>query len=237
MRIAVLDSAPQQRTLIVETLRAAGSSCTPLTQIEPLLTGGPGDEIDLLIHHWHGPIEAQQHLSELSRRWPTLPILLVIGNSLPSTLAELLVPGRDDYLVKPLRRGELLFRVSVLIGRVAPDKRQTPTLQFGSYTFEPQRGLAWRNGNPVTLTQKEGKLALLLFRNLGRPLSRATIHEAVWPKAAELNSRSLDTHISRVRNKLALRPENGYRLAPVYSYGYQLEGLEVPEQNPVTPGV
>ncbi|MFN5354833.1 MAG: helix-turn-helix domain-containing protein, partial [Burkholderiaceae bacterium] len=89
----------------------------------------------------------------------------------------------------------------------------------------------------IVLTRKEFLLALLFFRHLGRPLSRATIHEAVWPKVAELNSRSLDTHISRVRSKLALRPENGYRLAPVYSYGYQLEGLEFPAQNALDPKV
>lgn len=237
MRIAVFDSDPQQGTLIVETLRAAGYSCTLLTQRELLSMSGPGHEIDLMIHHWHGPIEPQLHLSELSRCWPTLPMLLVFGGTPPAALAELLEQGRTDYLIKPLRRGELLLRVSVLMARVAPDKLRTRTLHFGNYTFEPQRGLAWRDGNPVALTQKEGKLALLLFRNLGRPLSRATIHEAVWPKVAELNSRTLDTHISRVRSKLALRPENGYRLAPVYSYGYQLDGLEFPEQNPVTPGV
>ncbi len=81
------------------------------------------------------------------------------------------------------------------------------------------------HGKTVDLTQKEFDLALLFFRHLGRPLSRAFIHETVWSRDAELVSRTMDTHVSRVRNKLALRPENGYRLAPVYSYGYRLEQL------------
>jgi DNA-binding response OmpR family regulator len=81
------------------------------------------------------------------------------------------------------------------------------------------------NGQSVELTQKEFDLALLFFRNIGRPLSRAYIREAVWASDAEIASRTMDTHVSRVRSKLLLRPENGFRLAPVYSYGYRLEQL------------
>jgi DNA-binding response OmpR family regulator len=81
------------------------------------------------------------------------------------------------------------------------------------------------DGQSIEVTHKEFALALLLFRHLGRPLSRAYIMEAVWSDDAGLSSRTLDTHISRVRSKLRLRPEQGFRLAPVYSYGYQLEQL------------
>jgi DNA-binding response OmpR family regulator len=80
-------------------------------------------------------------------------------------------------------------------------------------------------GRSVTLTQKEFELALLFFRHLGRPLSRAYIHETVWSRDAELSSRTLDTHVSRVRNKLDLRPAAGFRLVPVYSFGYRLEQI------------
>jgi DNA-binding response OmpR family regulator len=81
------------------------------------------------------------------------------------------------------------------------------------------------NGTQVDLTQKEFDLALLFFRNLGRPLSRAYILEAVWARDIEIPSRTMDTHVSRIRTKLQLRPDNGFRLAPVYSYGYRLEQI------------
>ncbi|MEG0884449.1 MAG: winged helix-turn-helix domain-containing protein, partial [Janthinobacterium sp.] len=98
-------------------------------------------------------------------------------------------------------------------------------LQFGHYTFETRPDRLLRDGEVLDVTHKEFALALLFFRNLGRPLSRAYIHEAVWQRDTALPSRTMDTHVSRVRNKLQLKPEHGYRLVPVYSYGYRLEKL------------
>ena len=77
----------------------------------------------------------------------------------------------------------------------------------------------------VVLKQKEFDLAVFLFRNIGRLLSRKHLLEAVWGIEAEISSRSLDTHISRLRGKLGLMPENGYRLSAVYSVGYRLEAV------------
>ena len=82
-------------------------------------------------------------------------------------------------------------------------------------------------GVSVTLTQKEFDLALLLFRNLSRPLSRTRIREAVWRQDMDIQSRTLDTHVSQVRAKLVLRPRNGYRIVPIYSYGYRLETVKL----------
>jgi DNA-binding response OmpR family regulator len=79
------------------------------------------------------------------------------------------------------------------------------------------------SGEDIVLPQKEFAVALLLFRHVGRLVSRGHLFEAVWGRGAELSSRTVDTHVSRVRSKLRLRPENGYRLVPVYGYGYRLE--------------
>ena len=130
-------------------------------------------------------------------------------------------------MIKPIRRSELAVRVQALLRRAYPSQNATEEIRFGHYAFETRSGQLRFDGAPIALTQKEFDLALLFFRNLDRPLSRATILEAVWPRNIEIPSRTMDTHVSRVRSKLQLRPENGFRLAPVYSYGYRLEQVSL----------
>ena len=236
MRITIIDSDPKQRARMTEVLRSAHHSCTSLTSLEKLVSDTAAD-VDLVVYHWSPRSAAQRQLVTLRQARPKLPILLVTGRSPDHALSKLLADPGTDYLVKPLRSQELALRVALLLARFAPQQAPSQPLRFGRYTLDPHCSQAWHDDNPITLTRKEFLLALLFFRHLGRPLSRATIHEAVWPKEAEFNSRSLDTHVSRVRTKFGLLPEHGYRLAPVYGYGYQLESLEFPAQNTLDPQV
>ena len=73
---------------------------------------------------------------------------------------------------------------------------------------------------------REYELALFMFRNAGRLLSRAHLREAVWGQGPDASSRSLDTHISRLRTKLDLRPRNGFLLSAIYGLGYRLEAID-----------
>jgi DNA-binding response OmpR family regulator len=154
-----------------------------------------------------------------------IPVLLLANHAQQDLLHELLQAGADDYLIKPLRRSDLNTRVDLLLRRCYPQQTAGEIIAIGAYRFDQRSGRASLEGLDIVLTQKEFELALLLLRNQDRPLSRAYIQEQIWGAEPELPTRTMDTHISRVRNKLQLRPERGYRLAPVYGYGYQLEQL------------
>jgi DNA-binding response OmpR family regulator len=79
-----------------------------------------------------------------------------------------------------------------------------------------------RCGRVVSLTSKDFDLSVFFLRNVGRLLSRQEIRESVWGSGADLTSRTLDTHVSRVRRRLALTADNGWCLAAVYGFGYRL---------------
>jgi DNA-binding response OmpR family regulator len=76
------------------------------------------------------------------------------------------------------------------------------------------------------MTQKEFDLSLFLFRNQGRVLSRRHILESVWGQNPDLNTRTVDTHISRLRSKLGLNAQHAWKLSAIYQHGYRLERVE-----------
>ena len=227
MRIAVLDNDRSQADLICQVLTGAGHLCQVFDGGKELLGALRKDSVDLLILDWNvADLTGAEIVRRAKEQLPAnTPMMFMTGNSGEDDIVAGIGAGADDYMIKPLRRGELLARVQALLRRAYPSQNGAEQLQFGQYVFETRPGRLLRDGAVIDVTHKEFYLALLFFRNIGRPLSRAYIHEAVWIRETAVPSRTMDTHVSRVRNKLQLRPENGFRLVPVYSYGYRLEKM------------
>ena len=227
MRIAVLDNDRGQADLICQVLTGAGHACQPFINGKDLLTALRKDSVEMLILDWHvGDMPGAEVVRRAKEKLTAqTPIMFLTGNSGEDDIVAGIGAGADDYMIKPLRRGELLARVQASLRRAYPSQNGAEQLQFGQYVFETRPGRLLMDGAVIDVTHNEFYLALLFFRNIGRPLSRAYIHEAVWIRESAVPSRTMDTHVSRVRNKLQLRPENGFRLVPVYSYGYRLEKM------------
>lgn len=222
MRIAILDKDRVQTELICQILHAT-HQCRHFDSGKALLDHVSHDGCELIV--LGEPVTDMSGLEVMQTLHDALPVLLMVERTDEDAIAAALAAGASDYIIKPIRRGELLTRVRILLKRNYPEQSVVEPIRFGPYLFDTRFALLTMAGKPLKVTQKEFELALLFFRNLGRPLSRAYILEAIWPRNAEVPSRTMDTHVSRVRSKLGLRPENGFRLTPVYSYGYQLEQL------------
>ncbi|WP_211453341.1 response regulator transcription factor [Collimonas antrihumi] len=227
MRIAVLDDDPSQTDLVCQVLTSSGHVCHPFQSGKEILNQLRRESYDMLVLDWQVPdLSGPEVLRWVREKLPkTIPVLFITSRSGEDDIVEGLAAGADDYMIKPIRRSELVARVQALLRRAYPIQNSSEQIVFNDYLFETRSGRLTLAGKPIEITQKEFDLALLFFRNLGRPLSRAYILEAVWSRDVDIPSRTMDTHVSRVRSKLQLRPENGYRLAPVYSYGYRLEQL------------
>lgn len=235
MRIAVLDNDSTQAELVCGTLRAAGHICQPFFNARDLLQHLRRESFEMLILDWQiTDISAVEVLRQSRDKLPTsMPVLFMTSRSGEDDIIAGMAAGANDYMIKPIRRSELVARVQALLRRSYPATHNvTEQIRIASYVFEPRNSRILLKEGEILVTQKEFDLALLFFRNIGRPLSRAFINEVVWSREVDIPSRTMDTHVSRVRNKLHLKPENGFRLAPVYSYGYRLEQI-----TPVEPGV
>ncbi|HWZ47596.1 MAG TPA: response regulator transcription factor [Herbaspirillum sp.] len=234
LRIAILNNDAGQLALLSGALQAyrcdGFRSPAELLQFQQSLPAADQTDLFLLdLHTLQGHADAMATLLATARA-AKAPVLLSATHSEAAALESALTAGADDYVLKPLRRNEVLLRVQILLKRAHPEYRNAQQIRFAQYVFETPSHRITHAGVDIDVTQKEFELALLLFGNLGRPLSRAYIQDAIWsrsdqPDQSDLPSRTLDTHISRVRNKLQLKPEQGFRLTPVYGYGYQLEQI------------
>jgi DNA-binding response OmpR family regulator len=228
MRIAALDDEVSQLELIRHTMNGIDHECHVYTEGKALLRDLRLQSFDLLILDWtlpdiSGPSVVKWVREELASR---IPILFVTNRRDEADMVAGLTAGADDFMVKPIRVPELEARVRALLRRAYPSQHEVE-LHFGPYHFFPQSRTLQVDGQTVELKHREYELALFLFQNLGRLLSREHLREAVWGRGPEEPSRSLDTHISRLRTKLSLRPANGFLLSAVYGLGYRLETVEV----------
>lgn len=227
MRITILDNDAAQGEQLTSWLSAPANELHRLDCMDAMLLRLRRGDIDLMVVHWPTATDVQRLKDAIDQRSPVVPLLLVTERSKVDAQTSLLNHPAVDYLLKPLRQADLVTRVSVLKKRFhAASAKPEDCHAFGSYLFDMHTAQVSLSGEVIRMTEKEFRLALLLFRHMGKPLSRAFILESVWPENAEFSSRSMDTHVSRVRTKLGLQPARGFRLAPVYSYGYRLEQIK-----------
>jgi DNA-binding response OmpR family regulator len=227
MKIAILDVDASEAKSICDVLSSVGHDCDPVTSSAELLQRLHDQPYDALVMGLPRP-EEERDLVKVIRKQVSaaMPILVITGSALEDDIIATLDGGANDYMFRPTRRRDLITRVLVLLRRAYPSQADAEKLEIGPYIFEPRRGRLIAMGKPVDVTRKEFDLALLFLRNLGRPLSRTLIVETVWAGNPLEISRTMDTHVSRVRNKLGLIPERGYRLSPVYGYGYRLDEIK-----------
>lgn len=227
MRIAALDDDLLQLEFYTRALTAIGHACHTYASGSEFMHHLRRETFDLLIVDWELPDACGPEIVTWAREQlgPQIPILFVTHRQQESDVVQGLACGADDYLGKPVGVAELVARLHALERRAYPQTQSQPVLTFGRYHFTPQTRALTVDGQSVELKAREYDLALFLFRHLGRLLSRDHLRDAVWGQSAEVISRSLDTHVSRLRQQLDLCPDNGYVISAVYGIGYRLEAV------------
>lgn len=153
-----------------------------------------------------------------------VPVIFVTQKATEEDVAKILTLGADDYITKPIRYKEMIARINAVARRTNPHIDEE-VIDLVPYRIDSTSREVSIDGEQVKLTEKEFKLVQFLFRNVGRLLSRDHILSAVWGYDLGMNTRTVDTHMSRIRKKLEIAPEKGWRLSSIYHQGYRLEHM------------
>ena len=225
--IGCLEDDPEQTALLRLWLESAGYRCAVFGGAGEFRKRLGSEAADLLLLDWNLPDATGLEVLDWIRHSPNsdLPVVFLTARGEESDIVEALLAGADDYVVKPPKQAELLARVgAVLRRRVGAAESDTQTaLSLPPYSVDPQRRRISVDGNEIELTQREYELACYLIRRQGRIVSRDALLENIWNLGPSVSTRTVDTHVSRLRKKLQLSGEHGWRLTAIYQHGYRLE--------------
>lgn len=226
--IGVIDDDPVNAALLEAMLTRAGYTGLTFASAADFRRRSNPDSVDLILLDWDMPGESGLEFLRTMREQDriTTPVIFVTHYDRDEQIALGLNSGADDYLTKPVAAGVLMARIESVRRRLNPKEdglEHWPPFEFNI----PQR-LLRIEGQPRRTTNREFELMLFLFRRHGRILGRESLLKHVWRLNSKVETRSIDTHVSRLRKSFGLDGSSGWRLESVYQKGYCLK--QAPEQ-------
>jgi two-component system phosphate regulon response regulator PhoB len=204
-RILVVDDEPDAVELVAFNLRQAGWDVATATDGADALGKARSLIPALIVLDIMLPEMDGLEVCKSLRRDPAtaaIPIILLTARAGEIDRVLGLELGADDYLVKPFSPRELVLRIRNLLQRRNPDSARRERLVFGGLTLDRPRHLVTWNGQPIDLTATEFRLLTVLAERAGRVQSRDTLLRDVWDYDHLIDTRTVDTHMRRLREKL-----------------------------------
>lgn len=149
----------------------------------------------------------------------TTPIIALSAVNEELDKVLLLEVGADDYVVKPFGARELLARIRAVLRRCAPGAGRQ--VQFGNVSVDLERRLVSRNDGAVKLTRAEFNLLSFFVQNPDKPLTRDMILNSVWGYECFPNTRTVDAHVVKLRQKLETDPVSPQHFVTLHGVGYR----------------
>jgi two-component system phosphate regulon response regulator PhoB len=226
-RILVVDDEPDITALVAYHLARAGYRVSTAAAGPEALRAAREEQPDIVILDVMLPgVSGYDVLAELRRQEETRDvgvILLTARREEPDRIRGLTL-GADDYLTKPFSPAELVLRVQGLLRRLeAPAVASGATLTAGPITIDRAAHRVSLDGHDIELTSTEYKLLLTLVERRGRVQSRPQLLETVWEAQPDIQTRTVDMHVQRLRTKLG---EAGELIETVRGAGYRFRGAE-----------
>ncbi len=227
VKIAFLEDDPVFSADICRELKARHYEVTHFETGHACLSHLVNHHHDICLFDWQLPdmagTEVMARLKKINRM---PPVIFMTGNDAEEDVAQVLMAGADDYIIKPPVMAVLHARIQALLRRLKEREQPVHKEQIGHLSIDYSNKVILLNGAPVALTGTEAILAFDLFMQRGRVVARQHLYSLLGIEDVAIDTRRLDVHISHLRSKLALNAANGWRLTSIYQRGYRLEFLE-----------
>ena len=225
MKILVVDDGKLLVKGIKFNLENEGYSVDACYNGEDAVTMARGGGYDLIILDLMMPGKDGLQAAQEIRGFSAVPIIMLTARSERSDKLMGFESGADDYVTKPFDILELKARVRALLRRAslsapAAGGGSAGVLQRGHIAVDEERRAAYRAGESVELTMKEFDLILFLMKNPGKVYSREVLLDLVWGYEYQGDTRTVDVHIRRLREKLELDPANPEYIITKWGVGY-----------------
>ncbi|MBV6413840.1 MAG: response regulator transcription factor [Xanthomonadales bacterium] len=224
-RIALVEDSAFDAALYSAWIEAAGHAAVVYPSAAEFRRRLGVESVDAIVLDWSLPDANGLALLEWLRQGPNagVPVVFLTSHDVESDVVAALRAGADDYVAKPARAGELVARIEAALRRTGNASRQPAELQFPPFRFDLRQRRLYQADSCVETTAREFDLLCYLFRRHGRIVSREMLLSEVWKMPGQVSTRSIDTHISRLRKRLGLAGESGWRLQAIYQHGYRLQ--------------
>ena len=223
MKIYILEDDIDQSDLY--SLWLDEYECTVFNKARDLIKQIPFEVPDVLIVDWNLPkVDGLDVLNWLKgSRYDEIPVIFLTSRNTDDDIVTALSDGADDFVIKPASEAILKARIHAVTRRLNTASPQiSQKLISDPYTFNHKANTISYKSNNVSLTNKEYDLALYFFKNEGLLISRDQLLESIWVKSSDISTRTVDTHISRLRKKLLLDGTHGWKLVSIYHQGYKI---------------
>jgi two-component system phosphate regulon response regulator PhoB len=226
-RILVVDDEPDITALVAYHLAKAGFRVSTAANGTDALKAAREERPDIVILDLMLPgVSGYDVLAELRKREETreVGVILLTARREETDRIRGLSLGADDYLTKPFSPQELSLRVGGLLRRLgSPAVTAGSTLSAGPISIDRSAHHATIHGQDLSLTATEYKLLLTLVERRGRVQSRPQLLEIVWEAQPDIQTRTVDMHVQRLRTKLG---EAGKLIETVRGFGYRFKSNE-----------
>lgn len=226
MNFAVVEDSRSQAEVLKALLKSEGHQVEVFAEGLACLAALKTRTFDFFIIDWTLPDIGGDEVLKYIREhcgWD-VPVIFCTARTTEENAADILRLGADDYIPKPIRYMEFMARVETLLRRRFGAR--PGILRFGHIELDQAGRRVRLAGVEIELTQREFDLATFFLSNVGRVLAREELLANVWVRDAEVDTRTVDTHASRLRKKLGLGGESGLMLSSVYGQGYRLDTVQ-----------